>query len=75
MEQLLFCPGKARTDLLMWIVSKLAASCYPTELDFDSTFSSASTNSASYRLPENDEGWSLTICNFLVCFSLFFLSI
>ena len=54
-EELLFKPGKPRTDLIVWIISKLINSINPNETNDDSN--STSTTSNNFRIiPESDEG-------------------
>lgn len=55
MEELLFKPGKPRTDLIVWIISRLTNSIYPNETDNDSTATS-SAYSNNFKIPESDEG-------------------
>lgn len=52
-EELLFKPGKPRTDLLSWVISK-AMNVFGGSSDLDSTTVSSSCN--SYKVPETDEG-------------------
>lgn len=60
-EELLFKPGKPRTDLIVWIISKLTNSVYPSELDNDSTTTSSASN--NFKIPENDEGDCYNECS------------
>jgi len=53
-EELLFKPGKPRTDLIVWTISRLTNSMYPSEIDNDSTATSSGFN--NFKIPESDEG-------------------
>lgn len=52
-EELLFKPGKPRTDLIAWIVSRSLGGYFC--LDLDST-NASSASSSNRKLPESDEG-------------------
>lgn len=55
-EEILFKPGKPRTDLLIWtIMTTTSNSSYGQDLP-NSNSTMNSTASFSSRLPENDEG-------------------
>jgi len=65
-EELLFKPGKPRTDLIVWIISKLINSINPNETNDDSN--STSTTSNNFRIiPESDEGILELLCNSGLC--------
>lgn len=56
-EELLFKPGKPRTDLLYWILSQsVNGSFSSTYQDLDSTNVSSVSSNSSRKIPENDEG-------------------
>lgn len=52
-DELLFRPGKPRTELLQWVISK-ATNTFGGSSDLESTTVSSISN--SFKLPETDEG-------------------
>jgi len=64
-EELLFKPGKPRTDLIVWTISRLTNSMYPSEIDNDSTATSSGFN--NFKIPESDEGILELLCNGGLC--------
>ena len=53
-EELLFKPGKPRTDLIIWVISRLTNAANPNDQDNDCTTTSTASN--SFKLPDCDEG-------------------
>lgn len=55
-EEILFKPGKPRTDLLCWIISQVVSRLFPSSLhDLDST-NVSTLSSSNKKLPESEEG-------------------
>lgn len=72
-EELLFTPGKPRTDLILWITSKAIESSLPSNLrlqlklqDLDCSATLASSTSI-LKLPETDEAILGFWCGAYVC--------